>query len=235
MSLPQINVLELFSGIGGWAESLRQSYESMGQTSDCMIVEAIDINDASNRAYSHNFSSTKLICKSIESLKLSHFESLNCNCWCMSPPCQPFTRNNTSASRDNTDNRSDALLYLLLILEQLSSPPQFIFMENVVGFEVSQCCEQVTKLLRKLNYTFEEFILTPSQFGVPNERPRYYLTACKNSVPVDNNGIEEFVFVERSILRSLHSESLEGEATVNSIGSYLDCSLMNDKAILVSV
>lgn len=227
MTLPLLNVLELFSGIGGWAESLRQSYESMGQANDCVIVDAIDINDASNRTYSSNFPSTKISCKSIESLKKSYFESLNSNCWCMSPPCQPFTRNNTSDFRDNNDNRSDALIYLLSILDQLSIPPHFIFLENVVGFEASKCCEQVRTLLRKRNYVFQEFILSPSEFGIPNERPRYYLTAIISNKPIHNN--ESFVISHRNDLNSL-----EQNVSVNPIGKYLDPTLVADKTALVS-
>jgi site-specific DNA-cytosine methylase len=55
--------------------------------------------------------------------------SANADMWAMSPPCQPFTRNNTSNSRDNNDNRSRGFVHLISLLKQLKIPPQFIILE----------------------------------------------------------------------------------------------------------
>ena len=49
--------------------------------------------------------------------------------------------------------------------------------QNVVGFETSDCCEKLLETLAETGYTHVEFILTPTQFGIPNSRPRYYLLA----------------------------------------------------------
>ena len=48
--------------------------------------------------------------------------------WLMSPPCQPYTRNNTSV-RDLDDPRSRPLLYLLNLLVKVPHPPSYIFLE----------------------------------------------------------------------------------------------------------
>lgn len=50
-------------------------------------------------------------------------------------------------------------------------------LQNVVGFESSECCEKFLQTLSELQYSYVEFILTPTQFGTPNSRPRYYLLA----------------------------------------------------------
>ena len=49
--------------------------------------------------------------------------------WLMSPPCQPFTRNNTTNSRDTNDPRSKAFIHLTDLLSQLRIPPQYIALE----------------------------------------------------------------------------------------------------------
>lgn len=47
----------------------------------------------------------------------------------MSPPCQPFTRNNTTESRDNVDNRSKGLLHLIEVISVMYNPPQYVLLE----------------------------------------------------------------------------------------------------------
>lgn len=58
-------------------------------------------------------------------------------------------------------------------------------MENVVGFEFSDTHTILLELLGKLGYTVNEWVLCPTQFGIPNRRPRYYLFATMgvNSIP----------------------------------------------------
>jgi len=50
----------------------------------------------------------------------------------------------------------------------------------VVGFETSDCCRSLLGAIAALGYTYEQYILTPTQYGMPNERPRYYLVACRS-------------------------------------------------------
>jgi site-specific DNA-cytosine methylase len=63
------------------------------------------------------------------------------------------------------------------MLYLLKSPPRTIVLENVVGFECSDCCRTWLKALLVNGYHVEHFHLTPTSFGFPNERPRYYLIA----------------------------------------------------------
>lgn len=95
----------------------------------------------------------------------------------MSPPCQPFTRG--GRMRDDEDNRSVGFLYLLDILAEMKNPPGYIFLENVLNFEVSRCHEKMIKVLTGRGYEIEEFLLAPTDpwIGIPNGRLRYYLTA----------------------------------------------------------
>lgn len=47
----------------------------------------------------------------------------------MSPPCQPFTRNNATDSRDMNDPRAKAFTHLIEILPKLLHPPNYIALE----------------------------------------------------------------------------------------------------------
>ncbi|KAJ1344757.1 hypothetical protein BSLG_000278 [Batrachochytrium salamandrivorans] len=94
--------------------------------------------------------------KNIQNLNPATFDKFNANCWLMSPPCQPYTR--TGKQLDHEDPRALGFLFLMDVLAKMEHPPTYIFIENVVNFE----------------------------FGIPNDRPRYYLTARKqprNTLP----------------------------------------------------
>jgi site-specific DNA-cytosine methylase len=92
----------------------------------------------------------------------------------MSPPCQPFTRQHPATENDP---RSNALMHLINSIKKLKKPPKYLALENVIGFEESPTCVTLLDTLESTGYNFMQFDLTPSQFGVPNERPRFYLLA----------------------------------------------------------
>ena len=40
---------------------------------------------------------------------------------------------------------------------------------------------QLVRVLESCGYTYQEFLLTPNQFSVPNQRLRYFLLVCKET------------------------------------------------------
>jgi tRNA (cytosine38-C5)-methyltransferase len=52
-----------------------------------------------------------------------------------------------------------------------------------VYFQCSQSREALVNELDRLNYDIEECLLSPTQFGIPNHRLRYYLIARKRAAP----------------------------------------------------
>jgi len=61
----------------------------------------------------------------------------------------------------------------------LSRSPNYILMENVKGFETSDTREHFVCTLKACGYSYQEFLLSPTQLGIPNSRLRYYLLAKK--------------------------------------------------------
>ncbi len=168
-----MRVLELYSGIGGWSSAL--SLRGIEHT----VVAAFDINTVANDVYAYNYG-RKPSAKSLETVTVDYLNKLNADIWVMSPPCQPFTRNNETENRDNKDPRSRSFLHLIEQLQNLENPPKYIALENVVGFERSYCCELFIQAIRSMGYSLLQFHLTPTQFGIPNDRPRYYCIAMLN-------------------------------------------------------
>ena len=64
----------------------------------------------------------------IEKLSLETLSSFNANIWCMSPPCQPHTRQHTNQMNEMNDSRSKSFIHLCELLGEMdeSSLPQII-------------------------------------------------------------------------------------------------------------
>lgn len=176
-STDKLRTVEFFSGIGGWRCALELS------TCEYEIVSAFDINTLANDCYSFNFNQ-KPSSVLIESVPVSVLDKLEADIWVMSPPCQPYTRNNTTNTRDSLDKRSSAFMHLTNALLEIKNLPKYILLENVVGFETSSCCEYFLNALDRRGYKYCQFILNTNQFGIPNQRPRYYCTATITATSV---------------------------------------------------
>ncbi|CAF0849674.1 unnamed protein product [Adineta ricciae] len=165
-----LRVLELFSGMGGMHCALDLSgreYE---------IIAAIDINPTANLVYASNFPEVSIINRSIETIPLKQWEKWSADLWTMSPPCQPFTRQ--GKQEDLNDRRTDGFVHLMKnILSQLNSKPKYILLENVFGFQNSDAHQLLLHTLQSNHYSYEQYLLSPIQFGIPNSRLRYYLIA----------------------------------------------------------
>ncbi|KAJ3069914.1 C-5 cytosine-specific DNA methylase [Podochytrium sp. JEL0797] len=181
-----IRALEFFCGIGGLHYGLQYSQQNLGKpdgaqdpTHLCIEVPAaFDINHVTNEVYEHNFG-VKPLQTAIEKLTAPQLDKYNANTWLLSPPCQPFTRGGKKL--DNQDPRSKGLLHLINVLPKLKSPPEYLLLENVLNFEVSRSRDILVSTLTRMGYDFEEFLLSPLQFGIPNDRKRYYLTARRRA------------------------------------------------------
>ena len=93
----------------------------------------------------------------------------------MCPPCQPFTRQ--GKREDCRDHRTDSFFHLLSLLPQLTHKVKYIFVENVQGFEESETRKYLLQTLKACDMDFREFLVSPTQFSIPNSRLRYYLLA----------------------------------------------------------
>ncbi|KAL8090072.1 tRNA (cytosine(38)-C(5))-methyltransferase 2 isoform X1 [Apium graveolens] len=161
-------VLEFYSGIGG----MRYSLVKAGVKAQ--FVEAFDINDLANDVYQHNFGSRPYQ-GNIQNLSAADLDRYKANVWLLSPPCQPYTRQ--GLQKDSGDARASSFLKIIELIPQTSQPPLMLFVENVVGFETSDTHSKMLDMLEQNQFTTQEFILSPLQFGVPYSRPRYFCLA----------------------------------------------------------
>ncbi|OAC97797.1 hypothetical protein MUCCIDRAFT_86847 [Mucor lusitanicus CBS 277.49] len=200
---------------------MKQHYALNIAQINAQVVEAFDVNEIANKVYQHNFKHTPSKQKTIDRLTVKDIDRYKATCWLLSPPCQPYT--NGGRKKDTEDPRAKALLHLIDLLPQLNVIPKYIFLENVKNFETSQSRNKLVEQLDALGYEINEYLLTPTQFGIPNHRMRYYLTARRSSKPrektesyIENSKIQtEWMMsdtpIEESDLPSLSQFLEEGE------------------------
>ena len=178
--------VEFYAGIGGFHCAL-----NLSGISKCKVVASIDINTNTTRIYSHNFPETKHLNRNICGLTAEELDALDADVFFLSPPCQPFTRQGNQL--DDKDRRTDSFFHLMRTLQEMRSPPRYLLMENVKGFETSHTRGQFVSILKSLGYETQEFLLSPNQFGIPNSRLRFYLLAKRRPLQFARqcNGGEE--------------------------------------------
>lgn len=140
-------------------------------------MASIEINNVANEVYKHNFPDTKLLNLNIEGLTSDFINNMDVNTILMSPPCQPFTR--TGLQNDMKDPRTASFLHVIKMLPDLKNITK-ILIENVKGFEQSDTRNILVETLSKSKFSYQEFIISPHQFRIPNSRHRYYCLATKH-------------------------------------------------------
>ncbi|KAG0716410.1 tRNA (cytosine-5-)-methyltransferase [Chionoecetes opilio] len=142
-----LRILELYSGIGGMQTAAQESGLPF------KVEASYEINPVAIEVYCRSFPGAGKP-RNILGLTVEDLTGLNPDIIMMSPPCQPFTR-----------------------FLSVPQPPRMILLENVAGYETSQTREKLVDMLLHRGYTWQEFLLSPTQFGIPNSRLRYYLLA----------------------------------------------------------
>ncbi|XP_030850864.1 tRNA (cytosine-5-)-methyltransferase-like isoform X2 [Strongylocentrotus purpuratus] len=59
----------------------------------------------------------------------------------------------------------------------MAKKPTYLLVENVKGFDTSETRNFLVETLQKCNYVFQEFLLSPMNIGIPNQRVRYFMLA----------------------------------------------------------
>ncbi|CAG8463206.1 283_t:CDS:2 [Funneliformis caledonium] len=207
-------ILEFYSGIGG----MQYAFQLSNNSGD--ILAAFDINTVANSVYKHNLEKFKkksiVQQKSIESLSISYYDSFNANVWLMSPPCQPYTR--TGLHKGSSDLRAKSFLFLIDMLSKMSSPPTYILIENVKGFEESDTRNTLVTQLKNCNYNYQELFITPVQLGIPNSRLRYYMLAKKQPLILKGSDRSKIFY---HIPCSSYNQPLSSDLIIRPIDDFL--------------
>ena len=141
------------------------------------VVSAFDISEIANSVYKLNFGDSPSA-RELATIPMREISALAANTWLMSPPCQPFCR--MGENRDLKDARAAAFVHLMDLLIEIR--PERLVLENVEGFLEADGFTLLAQRLSDTGLKWRCFNLCPTQFGVPNRRPRVYVAASANGV-----------------------------------------------------
>jgi DNA (cytosine-5)-methyltransferase 1 len=171
MTLPRIDVVDLFCGVGGLTAGLRQAGLS--------VHAGYDIDENCRYAYEKN-NGASFVCKSVEDLSVeevsSWYRSGSIKLLAGCAPCQPFSSYNQG--RDTRSDRKWPLLYAFKRLIE-GIKPELVTMENVPDVTKHEVYHDFVAALEALDYRVWAGKVTCIEYGLPQHRKRHVLLASR--------------------------------------------------------
>lgn len=168
----KIEVIDLFSGVGGLTYGLRKSGLS--------VLAGVDNDKSCAYAYEKN-NAAKFISADISEFD---FEELNkiyskgsvrvlVGC----APCQPFSSHAFKLRKDARDERWNLLDHFVRGIEVVK--PDVVSMENVRGVTKTDVFKNFVNQLERLGYNVDWKVVYAPNYGIPQNRSRLILLASR--------------------------------------------------------
>jgi len=175
-------VISLFSGAGG----LDYGFKEQGFD----IRLALDISEAAIKTHRRNFPGSNSLSADLIELGPDGVHAHVSRCipgrahigLIGGPPCQGFSRANTSSKSDDPRNKLPDLYLKIIHRLQSSFIVDFVVFENVLGIRDKKHAKTYSRLLeglRSYGFAVTEKELCALDFGVPQNRKRIVLTAMR--------------------------------------------------------
>lgn len=167
--------IDIFSGAGG----LSLGAEMAGIN----IRYAIEVNESAAKTFRRNHKGVSVICEDITKLEPNKFVDKNGVFIIMGgPPCQGFSMSNTM--NRNMENPKNFLFKEFVRFVREIKPTWFVF-ENVWGLtkmNKGETQKMIELCFEELGYTVSSKVLWASDYGVPQNRNRFFLIGNKNGI-----------------------------------------------------
>lgn len=165
-----VNVVSLFSGIGGFEKGLEQSKIQSN------VVFSSEIDEHARKSYSANFGEKNLHgdIKLIDEKKMPNHELLVAGF-----PCQAFSIAGKQKGFD--DIRGTLFFDVARIINE--KKPQYILLENVknlISHDKTKTIRKILSTLNEIGYTLDFTVLNSCEAGVPQNRDRTYICGIYN-------------------------------------------------------
>lgn len=201
-----LKMIDLFAGIGG----IRIAFESNGI--EC--VKSSEIDKYACITYENNFNEIPLgdITK-IEADDLPEFQILAAGF-----PCQPFSLG--GLRRGFEDTRGTLFFEVARILK--GKKPEAFFLENVEGIvnhDGGKTLKVIENTLQELDYNFSWKVMNACDYGIPQNRKRWYCIGFRNDLNIGFQGQEKthkqiFTFPEKCDLLYTVNDVIEKEVSI---------------------
>ncbi len=197
---PELNIVDLCSGCGGFATGVRWACEAVGVRPVFQLC--VDVLPDAINVYSNNLRPLRALSENIANLvtyrkemrvgpNVSYQQIETTNHIFLSlkgkvdmaiagPPCEGNSNFNNRSRR--TDSRNE--LYVATVACAIALDARVVIIENVVAVRRARqkVVERAMKLLISAGYKIEngEGVLDASSFGTPQKRRRHFLIAAKS-------------------------------------------------------
>jgi len=163
-----LRFIDLFCGIGGF-------HQAMMPFGACVF--ASDIDKACREVYVENYGVEPAgdITK-VDIGTIPDFDVL-----CGGFPCQPFS----NGGKKRTFNDSRGLLFDHIMRIARAKRPKFMFLENVkhiLKVDGERVIQHIEKEIADAGYHLQKEIISPHEFGVPQQRERVYFICIRKDV-----------------------------------------------------
>ena len=170
----RIEVIDLFCGVGGLTNGLKQS--------GLDVIAGFDIEKKCEYPYTFN-NGAQFFCKDMRQVtgeeinKLFSKDSIKILAGCA--PCQPFSQMRFKYNSINEDDdRYDLLLEFGRLVKEVQ--PDIVSMENVPKIRNTKVFERFLKILKDNGYKTDYKVVYCPQYGIPQNRRRFLLLAAKD-------------------------------------------------------
>lgn len=158
--------VDLFAGTGG----IRIPFDELGGT--CVMSSEWD--KFAQKTYEANFGDLPFG----DITQIDEKKVPKCNLIMGGFPCQPFS--NAGLKKGFNDIRGTMFFEIARIIKE--KKPEILFLENVKGFknhDKGKTFQTIAETLNTLGYNLSAQILNAKDFGVPQNRERFYMIALR--------------------------------------------------------
>ena len=176
------NAVDLFSGAGGM--SIGASWAGI------KIEIAVEKDSNAAATYSYNHPDTEVICEDIREVNLN-LKIKEPFILFGGPPCQGFSFSNTKTRNIKNENNS---LFTEFVKQIKDLKPKWFVFENVEGFaffEKGIIIDNMKNSLEKLGYNINYKVLLASDYGVPQNRNRFFMVGNRANIKFSFPEIED--------------------------------------------
>ena len=171
-----LKYIDLFCGIGGFHQAFKILNDKYNIKSECVF--ACDIDKHCRKSYLENYNILPF--DDIKKINPKNFCN-ECDIICGGFPCQPFSNGGNKKNFD--DERG--LLFNEIIKLAVEKKPKFMFLENVkhiLKISNGLVYQYILNELDKIGYKVETFLISPDEYGIPQQRQRIYFVCIRNDI-----------------------------------------------------
>ena len=170
MPLEGRKFVDLFAGIGGFHEALKQ------QGAICVAAVELDAKARETYLENHGHDGLRMYTdiRDVKPEELPEFDILVGGF-----PCQSFS---IAGNRQGYDAQEKGALFFEIVRIAASRKPSLLILENVEGFAThddGRTADTAIRELTKIGYSASMQVLSASEFGVPQLRKRIFIVAVR--------------------------------------------------------